>query len=104
VTGVGDVNGDNTADVLVGAADADVDDEEGAGRAYLLSGSDGSLLRTYESPRPESGAEFGGSVATLGDADGDGTPDLAVGAWRDPVGTVSSAGRVYLFGASHPNP
>lgn len=95
VAGVPDTDGDGILDYLVGARG------EGGGRAYVFSGSDGSLLRTLSSPG--GGGKFGNAVAGLGDIDGDGLGDLAVGApeeFADPGGGING-GRVYLFsGAS----
>src|SRR5207247_1656901 len=68
----GDQDGDGYGDLFVGAPSGD------SGRVYLLSGKDGSVLRTY-SPREGAGS-FGWYVARLDDLDGDGRPDLAVGA------------------------
>ncbi len=68
----GDQDGDGHADLFVGAPAGE------SGRVYLLSGKDGSVLRTY-TPRAEGGS-FGWYVARLDDLDGDGRPDLAVGA------------------------
>ena len=68
----GDQNGDGHADVFAGAP------MEDSGRVYLLSGKDGSVLRTYSPPAPA--GSFGWYVARLDDLDGDGRPDLAVGA------------------------
>jgi len=72
LTLAGDQDGDGHTDLFVGAPGGD------SGRVYLLSGKDGSVLRTY-SPREEAGS-FGWYVARLDDLDGDGRPDLAVGA------------------------
>src|SRR5262249_17520528 len=49
-----------------------------SGRVYLLSGKTGGLLRTYLPP--ENAGSFGWYVARIGDLDGDGRSDLAVGA------------------------
>jgi FG-GAP-like repeat/FG-GAP repeat len=72
LTLAGDQDGDGHPDLFVGAPSGD------SGRVYLLSGKDGSVLRIY-SPREEAGS-FGWYVARLDDLDGDGHPDLAVGA------------------------
>jgi hypothetical protein len=72
LTLAGDYDGDGRTDLFVGAPGAK------GSRVYLLSGKDGSVLRTYSAP---SDAEaFGWWVARLDDLDGDGHPDLAVGA------------------------
>ncbi len=68
----GDQDRDGNPDLFVGAP------MEDSGRVYLLSGKDGSVLRTYSPPEPA--GSFGWYVARLDDLDGDGRPDLAVGA------------------------
>src|SRR4029077_16086970 len=72
LTLAGDQDGDGHTDLFVGAPGGV------SGRTSLLSGQAGSVLRTY-SPREEAGS-FGWYVARLDDLDGDGRPDLAVGA------------------------
>jgi hypothetical protein len=72
LTLAGDQDGDGHPDLFVGAPAGDT------GRVYLLSGKDGTVLRTY-APREEAGS-FGWYVALVDDLDGDGHPDLAVGA------------------------
>jgi hypothetical protein len=67
-----DHDGDGHTDLFVGAPSQD------NSRVYLLSGKDGTVLRTY-APR-EKGESFGWYVARLDDLDGDGRVDLAVGA------------------------
>jgi FG-GAP-like repeat/FG-GAP repeat len=71
LTLAGDQDGDGRTDLFVGAP------AELSGRVYLLSGKDGTVLRTY-APREEGGS-FGWYVARLDDLDGDGHADLAVG-------------------------
>jgi hypothetical protein len=88
----GDQNGDGRTDLFVGQPTA------GSGVVLLLSGKDGAVLRTYA---PEEAiSSFGWFVARLDDLDGDGHPDLAVGAQpgngpEDPPG-----GRAYAFSAA----
>ncbi len=104
----GDVTGDGTPDVLVGASTATVGDRSGAGRAYLFDGRDGTRLRTLTEPAPHHG-HFGYLVAGVGDVDGDETPDVAVGAASGPAdgGTVtvySAADGTVLHTFSPPAP
>ena len=80
VSSTGDVNGDGTPDLIVGAWQ---DDPGGTnnGSASVLSGSDGSVLQNFNGD--SSFDDFGGSVNGAGDLNGDGTPDLIVGAPGD---------------------
>ena len=80
VARVGDLNGDGTADLAVGAPGDTLNQRPEAGRVYLYSGRDGSRLRAVAAPTPQAGGRFGQSVAVPGDVNGDGTPDLAIGA------------------------
>jgi len=77
-----DLDRDGRDDLLVGAS--------GAGKAYILSGKDGKELLRVGGGSPDTA--FGEAVAGIGDVDGDGVPDFAVGACLE-----SGAGRVHLF-------
>lgn len=76
---VGDVNGDDTPDLIVGAEGETVDGNTDAGRAYIVSGTDGAILEILEAPTPTGGGAFGQSVAGIGNVGGNGDPDVAVG-------------------------
>ena len=92
VSGAGDVNGDGFADLIVGAVGDDNISRNG-GSARVLSGSDGSVLHTFDGDRPND--QFGFSVSGAGDVDGDGKADLIVGArFSDFNGTNSGLARV----------
>ena len=76
VDGVGDVDGDGIGDIVVGAPNS--------GRATIVSGADGSTIRTVYGSSTD---RFGSSVAGVGDVNGDGVDDFAVGARLDDVGS-----------------
>jgi hypothetical protein len=73
--GAGDDNGDGRADLVVGAANADVSETiTNTGRLYLLSGVDGSILWEYLGQTPQ--GQLGRGVGGVGDVNGDGVPDV----------------------------
>jgi len=93
----GDVNGDGFADIVVGA-DAAFAGDTGPGRAYVFVYERGALLpRTLLSPiGQQSNEAFGQSIANAGDVNGDGYPDLIVGAPNSNAGG-NHRGRAYVF-------
>jgi len=92
VAGLGDVDLDGTPDVF--AADFDYTDAGNQrGAAYVLSGVDGSIIRSWFG----SGAKEGfGPGREAGDVDGDGVPDVAVGSWISSD-AAKEAGKVEIF-------
>jgi hypothetical protein len=99
VATAGDVNGDGYSDVIVGAWH--YVDGSGAylGAAYAFMGSTSGLATTYDwfASGGYSNAQFGRSVATAGDVNGDGYSDVIVGASRDPSEQEAEAGYVEAF-------
>jgi hypothetical protein len=110
VAKAGDLDRDGFEELLVGAMWADrnrdVDDDSGA--AYLYWGGSApatapTLILRGETDR----SHMGNSVAGVGDVNGDGYPDIAIGAYQTAVAaacdggtrTLAGVGRVYiLFG------
>ncbi|XP_052739433.1 integrin alpha-4 isoform X3 [Bicyclus anynana] len=96
-----DINGDGIVDLLVGAPnyvrkESVLHYDQGAVFVYLTKTQKEhfSLEATgYVSGSEVSGARFGSSIADLGDIDGDGFNDIAVGApWDD-----NGKGAVYIY-------
>ncbi|MFO0985409.1 MAG: protein kinase [Planctomycetota bacterium] len=95
VAGLGDVDGDGFADVFVGAREFN----RMAGAALVYSGRDGSLLYQKDGDAERDG--LGSDGAGLGDLDGDGYADFAIGAaWSDHVAKVDSGTAFALCGGT----
>lgn len=91
----GDINGDGTPDLVVGAPEASPGGLSFAGTVYVFSGATGAELLHVDGL--VSGDIFGSAVAGVGDVDGDLVPDLLVGATgADPSG-FSGAGSAFLL-------
>jgi hypothetical protein len=88
---IGDTNGDGFVDVVIGAPDV-----FGGGRAYVFLGAPTGLPEvpafSVEDPEPGS-LDFGLSVASAGDVNGDAYADLVVSS----SGEFSFPGHVYLY-------
>lgn len=94
VGSAGDVNGDGTPDVIVGAPGY----PRIAGRAYVYSGVGGAVL--LDLTVGQVGDSFGLKVCGVGDLDGDGRAEVAVGANRASPQTRQGAGAVHVFGGT----
>ena len=93
----GDVNGDGLDDVLVGAPFATVGDADFSGHAYLVyGGGDGTLDVLYQVADGRA-LHFGHSVAGVGDVNGDGRDDIAIGAPEAKASKLYREGEVYVL-------
>jgi hypothetical protein len=94
-----DSNADGAADVAVGAPATQIGGNLNRGQAYLLSGSDGAALYTFDSanPQPQGDPSSFGIATAMGDATGDGRADVLIGAQQEDVNGNNAQGRAYLF-------
>jgi len=92
---LGDLNGDGIDDLAVADKAAGTDGLSASGAVYLVSGADGSFIGSHRGT-PAQAQYFGVALATL-DADGDGLPDLAVGAPGHDDGSGYGAGAVWIY-------
>ncbi len=86
IDGAGDVNKDGTLDILIGYADAKCDyngTPTTAGQVVVISGADGAVIHDLwgrcTASYYDGNTKFGKSVAGMGDLNGDGFDDFAVG-------------------------
>lgn len=93
IANVGDVNGDGTPDIAIGAPMNDFFATD-AGRVYLYSGASGALLMTFSGVA--AGDHFGSSVSGADDFNGDGVGDLIVSA-PGSTAPLNGTGMVYVF-------
>jgi len=98
VAGAGDVNGDGTSDIVVGAPGSDANGSD-SGTSYLLHGpiTASAILSSAiaEIMGDAAGDQAGTAVSCGGDVNGDGQEDMLVGA-PDDDSAASNAGAAYL--------
>lgn len=102
----GDFNSDGYADLAVGATDETIGAAELAGAVNIIYGSAGGLTATGNQFWRQGGngiigtaehADHFGEALAVGDFNGDGRDDLAVGAPTDSVGGVGNAGVISVI-------
>lgn len=104
IAGIGDLDNDGVEDIAVSC---ELDDDGGTNRGavwILFLNTDGTVS-SYTKISDTQGSfggtlddndNFGSSLAFLGDVDGDGVGDLAVGAWNDDDGNTNR-GAVWIL-------
>jgi len=92
ITGIGDFDGDGVLDMMVGA-EGDDDGGQQTGAVYLIYLKSDGTVKSFQKISSTKGgftgnlhdfaSSFGSSVTNIGDLNGDGVKDIAVGAFQD---------------------
>ncbi|BBC73854.1 hypothetical protein AEB_P2986 [Altererythrobacter sp. B11] len=116
IAGSGDINGDGLSDMVVTARLADSASGVDAGRTYVIygktSGASINLSAVTASGNTlgfvingSSVNDFHNAMSVIGDLNGDGLADLAIGSWQADTSLGTDAGKVYVvFGKTDGSP
>ncbi len=107
LSAAGDVNGDGYGDIVLGAMDGGSDGDRWYGVAWLYTGGPAVLedQPTWTGTSDQDHAGYGSVVTAVGDVNGDGYGDFAVGApsyegesWGEAEDSADwRSGRVYVY-------
>ena len=114
VSSAGDVNGDGIDDLIIGASNADPNDNVDAGESYVVFGSTSGFAASLELSALNGSNGFvlngidandasGVSVSSAGDVNGDGIDDLIIGAFFADLNGNSNVGESYVVFGSRSN-
>lgn len=101
LAGAGDLDGGGAEELLVGAPAGMTfleDKLDRSGRMYLIGGEDQRVLRAFEGLSAND--QFGAAVALLDDLDGDGLPEVLVGAPQNTAGQTEPGYAIVLRGSA----
>ncbi|MCW2349248.1 FG-GAP-like repeat-containing protein [Sphingobium sp. B12D2B] len=107
IAGSGDINGDGQMDLVMTARLADASAGGDAGKTYIVYGKTGGAginLSALSLATNTQGFIINGSsandlhnrVSVIGDMNGDGLADLAIGSWQADTSLGTDAGKVYV--------
>ncbi len=105
---MGDVTGDGFPNLVIGDHDIKPIHTNGYGRAFLTTGTDAGTLENLDTlPGAQYQCQYSWGLAALGDWDGDGFEDFAIGAPRYDAmlpdqGKATAAGHLEIFHGGNP--
>lgn len=101
LVGIDDINGDGIGDYLIGEPGYSSPGLVNNGAVLLHSGADGSILRIFAGTG--TGTRLGESIASAGDIDGDGIPDVITGTRFGSASPQYRFGEVAVFSGASGN-
>ncbi len=101
ISPVDDMDGGGGPDLVVGAPKWDGATTADAGKMYVFSGANGSLLKTVTGAT--AGDRVGWHACNAGDKSEDGKPDFAIGASGFSTGPNPKAGVVFIYSGANFN-